>query len=323
MAIMLVSTATALLLVAAAILTHAFFSNRAAMVQDLFTQAEVVGNNSTAALSFGDYAAAHEELTAFEEKPSVLAACLYTREDDGQYNIFTNYYAPGRVRFALPAHPDHNGSAVKNGNYILSHGKLVLFYYFRANDTPGVIGIVADATATSASLWHYGVLIGAFTLTSLLATFFLASRLQRVISRPIFHLAQTAKVVSTQKNYAVRAVKESNDELGNLIDDFNQMLSQIQERDAALHQANDELEQRVRERTRDLEQQFGRISLLNQITHAVATRQEDIESVVTIVLQQLEEHLPMDYGTAYWLDERSEILKVLARGPKTKQSRMR
>jgi signal transduction histidine kinase/ActR/RegA family two-component response regulator len=317
MAIMLVSTATALLLVAAAILTHAFFSNRAAMVQDLFTQAEVVGNNSTASLSFGDYVAAHEELTAFEEKPSILGACLYSKEDDAQYNVFTNYYAPGHVHFAFPAHPDHGGNAVKNGNYTLSNGRVVLFYYFRANDTPGAICVVADMTGMSASLWHYGFLIGAFTVVSLLATLFLASRLQRVISRPIFHLAQTAKVVSTQKNYAVRAVKESDDELGHLIDDFNEMLSQIQERDAALHQANDELEQRVRERTRDLEQQFGRISLLNQITHAVATRQ-DFEGVVTIVLQQLEEHLPVAYSTAYWFDARSETLKVLARGPKTR-----
>ncbi|HTR41811.1 MAG TPA: ATP-binding protein [Pseudomonadales bacterium] len=316
MAIMLVSTATALLLVAAAILTHAFFSNRAAVVQDLFTQAEIIGNNSTGALSFGDYQAAHEELTAFEEKPNILAACLYIRDDDGRYNVFTNYYAAGQMHFALPIHPDRGGVAVKNGNYVLNNGTLMLFYYFRSNDTPGAICIVADMTGTSARLWHYGFLIGAFTLISLLVTFVLASRLQRVISRPIFHLAQTAKVVSTQKNYAVRAVKESNDELGNLIDDFNEMLSQIQERDAALHHANDELEQRVRERTRDLEQQFGRISLLNQITHAVAARQ-DFESIVTIVLQQLEEHLPVDYGSAYWLDEESKTLKVLARGPKT------
>ncbi len=316
MAIMLVSTTAALLLVATAILTHAFFSNRAAMVQDLFTQAGVVGNNSTAALSFGDYEAAHEELTALEEKPSILAACLYTKDDDGQYNVFTNYYAPGHAHFVLPAHPDRSGIAVKNGNYLLSKGTLTLFYYFRANDTPGAICIVADLTGMFANLWHYGILIGVFTLISLLATFILASRLQRVISRPIFHLAQTAKVVSTQKNYAVRAVKESDDELGNLIDVFNKMLSQIQERDDALHKANDELEQRVRERTRDLEQQFGRINLLNQITQAVAARQ-DYESIVSIVLQQLEEHLPVDYSSTYWVDEQSKNLKILARGPKT------
>ncbi|HUE35854.1 MAG TPA: ATP-binding protein [Candidatus Acidoferrum sp.] len=313
---MLASTATALLLVAAAILTHAFFSNRAALVEDLFTQAKVVGNNSTAALSFGDYDAAHETLTAFEEKPSVIAACLYTLNTNGQYEIFTNYYAPGQSRFALPARPEHAGVAIKNGNYIFNNGVLVLFDYFKSNDTPGAICVEADMKELSARLWRYGELLGVFIVASLLATFLLASRLQRVISRPIFHLAQTAKVVSTQKNYAVRAIKESNDELGRLIDDFNEMLSQIQERDAALHQANDALEQRVRERTRDLEQQIGRISLLNQITHAVAARQ-DFESIASIVLQQLEDHLPVDYGSAYWFDESTEMFNLIIRGPKS------
>jgi signal transduction histidine kinase/ActR/RegA family two-component response regulator len=146
-------------------------------------------------------------------------------------------------------------------------------------------------------------------------TFILASRLQGVISRPIFHLAQTAKVVSSQKNYAVRAVKESDDELGNLIDGFNEMLSQIQERDIALHHANEELEKRVRERTRDLEQQFSRISLLNQITYAVGARQ-DFESILSIVLQQLEAHLPVEYGSAYLYDAEAETFKVLVRSPK-------
>lgn len=316
MAIMLASTATALLLVAAAILTHAFFSNRAALVEDLFMQAKVVGNSSTAALSFGDYDAAHEALTAFEEKPSVIAACLYALNTNGQYNIFTNYYAPGQKRFALPTHPDRAGTAVKDGNYFFNNGVLVLFDYFKANDTPGVICVEADMNGLSARLWRYGELLGVFIVASLLATFLLASRLQRVISRPIFHLAQTAKVVSTQKNYAVRAIKESNDELGRLIDDFNEMLSQIQERDAALRQVNDELEQRVRERTHDLEQQIGRISLLNQITHSVAARQ-DFESIASIVLEQLEDHLPVDYGAAYWFDESTRLFNLIVRGPKS------
>ena len=317
MAIMLVSTTTALLLVAVAILTHAFFSDRAAMVQDLFTQAEIIGNDSTAALSFGDDAAAQEKLKAFEETPSVVAACFYTADANGVFNIFADYNAAGRKHFAIPIHPLQEGIAVKNGNYAFKDGNLVLFYNFKSNDTPGTVYIQADMSALYLRIWHYGYLIGAFTLAALLATFILASRLQRVISRPIFHLAQTAKVVSTKKNYAVRAVKESNDELGNLIDTFNEMLSQIQERDAALNQANNELEQRVRARTRDLEQQFGRISLLNQITYAIAARQ-DFESIIPVVLQQLEDHLPVDYGSAYWYDERTDKFNILARGPKSR-----
>ncbi len=79
---------------------------------------------------------------------------------------------------------------------------------------------------------------------------------------------------------------------------------------------NEELEKRVRERTRDLEQQFSRISLLNQITYAVSARQ-DYESIVSIVLQQLEDHLPVDYGSAYVFDARTEAFEVLIRAPRS------
>ncbi len=228
---MLASTATALLLVAAAILTYEYFSFREAMIHDLTTQAEIIGSESTAALSFNNKTVATENLNALKAKPNIVAACLYSKSPKSNvYNIFATYYSPERNHSEVPPVPQPEGATVNNGS-------LVLWHYFNFNQTPGAIYLESDLTELDARLWHYGLLIGVFTLMSLLATFVLASRLQRVISRPIFHLAQTAKVVSTQKNFAVRAVKESNDELGNLIDAFNQMLSQIQERDAALHHA--------------------------------------------------------------------------------------
>jgi len=80
-------------------------------------------------------------------------------------------------------------------------------------------------------------------------------RLQRVVSRPILHLAKTTRVVSADKNYALHAVKQSEDELGELIDGCNEMLAQIQGRDAELERAREHLEQRVQERTRELQQE--------------------------------------------------------------------
>jgi signal transduction histidine kinase/DNA-binding response OmpR family regulator len=49
---------------------------------------------------------------------------------------------------------------------------------------------------------------------------------------------------------------------------------------------------------RDLHQQLTRISLLNQITHAISER-IDLESILTVVLGRLEVHLPIDYGAVY------------------------
>ncbi len=306
---MLASTATALVLMAASILTYEYFSFRKTMIHDLLSQAEIVGSENAGALLYRDKPVATENLSALSAQPNIVAACLYLKDSRGIYSVFASYSAPGQPHSDPPPHPYPEG--IK-----MSDGKLGVWHYFKSNETEGALYLVSNLSELNAKLWHYGAIIGGFTLMSLFVTFILASRLQRVISRPIFHLAQTAKVVSDQKNYAVRAVKESDDELGNLIDGFNQMLAQIQERDVALHHANEELEKRVRERTRDLEQQFSRISLLNQITYAVAARQ-DYESIISIVLQQLEAHLPVDYGGAYLFDAEADTLKVLVRTPKS------
>ena len=55
-------------------------------------------------------------------------------------------------------------------------------------------------------------------------------------------LADVARMVSREKKYAVRApASGSQDEIAVLIDAFNEMLEQIQERDAALQQAHERL----------------------------------------------------------------------------------
>src|SRR6185503_19641743 len=95
-------------------------------------------------------------------------------------------------------------------------------------------------------------LLGVFVVASCLALLF-ASRLQRFISVPIQHLADTARIVSEEKNYSVRANKTGNDELGLLMDGFNDMLEQIQLRDAGLKSYQDHLEEQVAVRTAQLQ----------------------------------------------------------------------
>src|SRR5262249_12407488 len=148
-----------------------------------------------------------------------------------------------------------------------------------------------------------------FLIVAVIATYFLSKRLQKSVSEPIVQLAKTARTVTAEKNYSLRATKQGRAELGELTDNFNEMLTQIQQRDVVLHKINDNLEKRVQERTRDLEteiaertraeealqDQFTRSKLLNQIIHAISERQ-DLESVLFVVLRQLEEHLAVDLG---------------------------
>jgi len=94
-------------------------------------------------------------------------------------------------------------------------------------------------------------IIGVVLLASL-GAYLASSRLQAIISGPILSLAGVAEAVSEDKDYSTRASKQSNDEVGLLIDSFNEMLEQIERRDAALVGVNEELEVRVRQRTADL-----------------------------------------------------------------------
>src|SRR5437879_10771107 len=67
-------------------------------------------------------------------------------------------------------------------------------------------------------------------------------------------LAETARAVSDRRDYSVRAAKLGEDELGVLTDAFNHMLSRIEAQDRALRESKEGLEQRVAERTHELEE---------------------------------------------------------------------
>jgi PAS domain-containing protein len=90
-------------------------------------------------------------------------------------------------------------------------------------------------------------------LISVLATYFVSTRLLRLITEPILHLAHVAGRVTTKKDYTLRAIPRGDDEVGMLIGSFNQMLEQIEERDAALQGAKEGLELRVQARTQELQ----------------------------------------------------------------------
>ncbi|HTS18826.1 MAG TPA: ATP-binding protein [Verrucomicrobiae bacterium] len=92
-------------------------------------------------------------------------------------------------------------------------------------------------------LWAYASLI---VLAAWGAAFVLAWRMQRAIAHPIRHIIRIARQIQEQNNYFVRAVKSSNDETGQLIDDFNQMLDRIQQRDIAVSNARHRAEEATR-----------------------------------------------------------------------------
>src|SRR6185503_19564452 len=103
-------------------------------------------------------------------------------------------------------------------------------------------------------------IVGAVMLVVILVAYFLAARLQRVISGPVSDLAAIVGRVAAEKDFSIRAQKRGDDELGRLIDGFNEMLGQIQGRDSALQAAHDSLERRVDERTASLAEASAKLA---------------------------------------------------------------
>jgi signal transduction histidine kinase len=124
----------------------------------------------------------------------------------------------------------------------------------RSGEAIGAVAIRADLGRMTERLAQY---IGIALLVLLFCTMgsiLVAQRLQRRISQPILGLAETAKTVSRNQDYSIRAGATGQDEVGLLIETFNEMLATIQEKNTELKNARDDLEQRVIDRTSQLEQ---------------------------------------------------------------------
>src|SRR6202140_3153825 len=210
-----------------------------AKTQDLIVSAEIIGSNSTAALTFHDPGSAREILSALQAKQHVINACIY--DSDGK--VFAKYSRDATPVGFSPPPVQGNGTTVIARHMVLFQN-IVL-----KGDSIGTIYIEADLGDLNERLLRFAEIDFVVLLGSLAVAFVLSYRLQRGISGPIQELADTALAVIAHENYSIRAKKNGHDEIGSLFDQFNSMLDRIQQRDVALQKAHDDLERRVEERT--------------------------------------------------------------------------
>ena len=241
-AIIMLTVAAVLLLVCGALLASTFLSMRAAMKSQLELLVRMIGQNSTAALSFDDPGSARELLQGLKTQPVVLSAFVYSAD----HHVFARYLRPDAVGEAAPAVPGAYRTAFENGRLIVFQPVVL------EGQSLGSVYLEADLDLLHQRLAGFiGISLGVLVGSGFFA-FVLGTRLQRLISDPVIHLVQTAKAVTLLKNYGIRARKQTDDELGTLIDGFNEMLSEIQRRDHDLQRHRESLEDEVSERTSEL-----------------------------------------------------------------------
>ena len=245
--IITVSTCVAVLLAGGAFLIFDVYNFRLSSEHDLETLAQVLGSNSTAAMTFNDAPSGDEVLQALAARGHILAACVY--HENGK--VLSRYRQEGAGRDGDCPAPEAETSRFEPDRLVVFRN-IVL-----DQQTIGTIVVVSDLVELTQLLRWHSAFLGLMVLSLSAIAYPLASRMQRTISEPILSLAATAKVVTTRKDYSVRVAQGTHDEVGVLIEGFNEMLAEIQRRDGELQQAQDQLEHRVEERTSELRREIS------------------------------------------------------------------
>jgi methyl-accepting chemotaxis protein len=206
------------------------------MVLEVEALAEVVGFSAAPAILFDDHAAAKQTLEALGSKKHVVAACIYDRS-----GVLFCAFTPKSKRQDIPASPSPDDEHYFDAGYLHLFRKIKI-----NNDTVGTMYIRHDLQLLRQKRSQYLTIAGTVFIVCLFIIVALSVLFQNIISKPIFSLIQAVKKISSEKDYSVRVEKKHGDEVGTLIDGFNDMIHEIQYRDL-------NLEQQVEKRTTELQ----------------------------------------------------------------------
>jgi signal transduction histidine kinase/CheY-like chemotaxis protein len=228
--------------------TYDFVNLRSRLVRDVTMLADIVGTNSTAALTFKDATAGAETLRATAVNEHILDARLFT--SDG--TLLATYARPGTS--STPALADTAEPPGVEALAVFERSRLRVVRPISLNgEIIGSIAVESDTTEVWTRLARFVAIVAA----TLFGAFWIALGLSRTTARlifdPIARLIEVTRLVRSGSRYDVRAEEGDDDEIGELIGQFNAMLSEVQKRDQQLHLQQDDLERTVGARTAELQ----------------------------------------------------------------------
>ncbi|MCE3606857.1 ATP-binding protein [Massilia sp. P8910] len=260
--VVMLTTLAALLVSIGTVIAYDLRNYHKALLGDMATQAELLGHMTSAALTFDDARLATENLALLRIRPSVRAGAIY----DAKGALFASYRARGELH-PFPVSPQTDDLRV-SGDDLLLYRRVV-----ENGELLGTVYLRAEYTLVARAIDYLSIAAGVIALAMLIA-WLMTRRLGRIVTAPIVALTETAREVVSTRDYSRRAPRISDDEAGELVDSFNAMLGEIEQRTGALetsHHAiareaeeraraqqeimdlNEQLEVRVHERTMQLE----------------------------------------------------------------------
>src|SRR6266404_1665560 len=228
--VIMLTSSIVLSLTCLAFVAYDLITFRRQMTGKLATLAQVVAANCTGAVAFSDENEARVKLTSMKAMRNIVAAALYDKEG----RLFVKF-AVNEPAQTFPTRPGADGPR-------FAKDSLVFFEpVVKEGQRLGTLYLKSDLEAMHALIRLYGGIVILVMAGSFLLAFALSKVLQKGISQPILALAGAAKAVSDRKDYSLRARKYGQDELGQLTDSFNAMLTLIHERDVSLRESAERL----------------------------------------------------------------------------------
>ena len=181
--------------------TYDYVNCRSRLVRDVTMLADIVGTNSTAALTFKDAAAAAETLRATAVNEHILDARLFTR--DG--TLLATYMRPDVSPGARPAGRRRaagrrSASPCSRAATCASSGR------FRSTDEIiGSIAVESDTTEVWTRLARFAAIVAGTLFGAFWIAFGLSRTTARLIFDPIARLIEVTRLVRDGGRYDVRA----------------------------------------------------------------------------------------------------------------------
>ena len=207
-------------------------SSKKNIISGLNIVGEIVADRGAASLAFSDVESANSNLRTLRSHDSIVYACIRSAENE----VFSEYSKDMQKIFTCDEYNEN-----KNIN-IGSHYVDIYKPIFLEGESIGTVQIKASLDEFSGQTIYIIKLSLFIFIALMIVAAFVSGRVLDMIIKPVTRLKEIAKKVTDNKDYSLRMEKTSSDEVGVLVESFNEMLDQILERDIALSGEKDKAE---------------------------------------------------------------------------------